>query len=501
MTDTPSRDVAVPPLRELIDGAWADPTVDLGAELHNPNTGEPIGRQLGSSAESLEAAIAAADREHNRTDADAWGRRSVADRAAILMSVADALDAAADRIADLESLGTGAIRRMTGMLTVINGGSFRLAAMQLQSGWTKSGITAQSGNEVEVHRLPFGPALCLVPWNAPAPMAAHKVANALAAGCPTILKPSEYAPLGTSVLAEVIAGALDAAGVAPGTFQLIQGGPKQGAVAVQDPRIKAVSFTGGLGGGRAIAAACAYDMKPAQLELGGNNPVVVLPDADPDFAAQGAVDLLTQLNGQWCRALGRLIVHESIADDVVERIVAKLAGLRLGDSLSLETDLGPMVHAEHLALLQGRIAELVGLGGTAHAPATLPDLPGYFLSPTLVTGVSSADALHEIFGPVATVHTFSTDAEAVALANGTPYGLEGYVFGGDTDRAMAVARQVHAGGVKVNGSTVLSLDIMAPRPAWGLSGYAEEGTAETFQFFCNTRVVGVEGVLAGQLGG
>lgn len=497
MTATPSRDVAVPALRDLVAGDWAAPAVDLGADLHNPNTAEVIGRQLASSDERLDAAVTAAAAEHAAGD---WAGRSPEERAGVLMAVADALDAHADRIADLESLDTGAIRRMTGMLTVINGGSFRLAAMQLQSGWTRQSITAQSGREVEVHRLPYGPALCLVPWNAPAPMAAHKVANALAAGCPTILKPSEYAPHGTSVLAEVIAEALAAAGAPSGAFQLIQGGPAQGGRVVQDDRVRVVSFTGGLGGGRAIAAACAYDMKPAQLELGGNNPVVVLEDADVDFAAQGVVDLLTQLNGQWCRALGRLIVHTSVADGLLEAVLGKLAGLRLGDSLSLETDLGPMVHAGHLALLRGRIDELVAKGGTAHASSTLPDLPGYFLAPTLVTGVSSADALHEIFGPVATVHTFTTDAEALALANATPYGLEGYVFAGDEERGLALARGVHAGGVKVNGSTVMSLDLMAPRPAWGLSGFAEEGTAETFQFFTNTRVVGVEGVLAGQLG-
>jgi phenylacetaldehyde dehydrogenase len=498
MTATPSQNVEVPALRELVNGQWADPSIDLGGELHNPNTAELIGKQVATSDDALETVADTASNLHASGD---WSNLSADERAGILEAVADALDPVADRIADLESLGTGAIRRMTGMLTVINGGSFRLAAMQLRSGWTKSSITAESGNDVEVHRLPFGPALCLVPWNAPAPMAAHKVANALAAGCPTILKPSEYAPLGTSVLAETVAAALDAAGAPTGTFQLVQGGPKQGAALVQDPRIRAVSFTGGLAGGRAIAAACAYDMKPAQLELGGNNPVVVLEDADVEYAAQGAVDLLTQLNGQWCRALGRLIVHESLADDLVAAMAEKIAALRIGDSLSLETDLGPMVHAAHLALLRDRIAELESAGGTVVAPGNLPDLPGYFLSPTLVTGVSPEDALHEIFGPVATVHQFRTDAEAIALANGTPYGLEGYVFGTDTDRAMNVARQVHAGGVKVNGSTVLSLDIMAPRPAWGLSGYAEEGTAETFQFFCNTRVVGVEGMLAGHLAG
>jgi acyl-CoA reductase-like NAD-dependent aldehyde dehydrogenase len=120
-------------------------------------------------------------------------------------------------------------------------------------------------------------------------------------------------------------------------------------------------------------------------------------------------------------------------------------------------------------------------------------LHGNFLAPTLITGVSPDVAQHEIFGPVATVHTFKTDDEAVQIANGTPYGLEGYVFCSDEDRGLAVARRVRAGGVKVNGSTIMSLSLMAPRSAWGLSGMNDEGTAETFRFFCGTQVVGVEG--------
>jgi phenylacetaldehyde dehydrogenase len=161
--------------------------------------------------------------------------------------------------------------------------------------------------------------------------------------------------------------------------------------------------------------------------------------------------------------------------------------------------MGPIVHSAHKATLEARIAELVGKGGTAHAPTPLPDLGGNFLSPTLITGVASEDAQDEIFGPVATVHTVASDAEAVAVANGTPFGLEGYVFAGDPERGMAVARQVRAGGVKVNGSTMLSLNLFAPRPAWGLSGQGDEGTTETLLFFTNNRVVGVENLSAADL--
>ncbi|MFD0593223.1 aldehyde dehydrogenase family protein [Catellatospora coxensis] len=138
---------------------------------------------------------------------------------------------------------------------------------------------------------------------------------------------------------------------------------------------------------------------------------------------------------------------------------------------------------------------LVGHGGTAHAPLTVPE-QGNYLSPTLVTGVDPAHTTHEIFGPVAAVHTYTSIDEAVALANGTPYGLEAYVTGPDEEAALAVARRLRAGEVKVNGSSVMSLHLFTPRPAWGLSGYSEEGTAETLRFFTNPRVVGVEGGFA-----
>jgi phenylacetaldehyde dehydrogenase len=497
VTATPSTTVEVPALRQLIDGEESAPSVDLGVDLENPNTGDVISRQAATSDADIERAAAAA---HAAYQAGDWASTPVEQRAAILEAVADALDAEAMRLAALESLGTGAIIRTTGMLAaVINGGAFRLAAGQLRAGVLSSTMDGPTGSPAEILRLPWGPALSLVPWNAPAPMAAHKVANSLAAGAPSILKPSEWAPYGTQELGLVVGRVLAEHGQHPGVFQLVQGGPHVGGALVTDPRIRAISFTGGLGGGRAIAAACATDFKPAQLELGGNNPIVVLADADVDQASTGIVDLLTQLNGQWCRALGRLVLAEPVADAVLDAVLDKLAAIQLGDSVSPETDMGPIVHSAHLAHLRGRIAELQGKGGKAHATTPLPDLPGNFLAPTLVTGVASADAQDEIFGPVATVHTVKDDAEAVHVANGTPFGLEGYVFAGDPDRGMAVARQIRAGGVKVNGSTMLSLNLFAPRPAWGLSGQGDEGTLETLLFFTNHRVVGVENLSAGDL--
>ncbi|WP_244872160.1 aldehyde dehydrogenase [Catellatospora sp. TT07R-123] len=480
------------PVSDLVDGAWQACAEPLGFALEEPATGRVLGTATGTAADRIDAAIAAAAAVH---ESGAWSGLSPQARAVLLESAADQVQHDADAITAVESYATGVPIRQTAMLAVILAGAFRLAAAQLREGWLTGAVPREDGRTAHVERLPWGPAACLVPWNAPAPMAAHKLANALAAGCPVIVKPSEYAPYGTQLLVAAVERALAAADVPGGVLQLVHGDAAAGARLVGDPRIRAVSFTGGLAGGRAVAAACAYDVKPVQLELGGNNPLVVLPDADTASAARAAADLLTTLNGQWCRALGRLIVPADRADEIVAAVLARLGDLRVGDPLDPATDYGPLVHSGHRSRVTAARDVLVAHGGRAHTALPVPD-EGNFLSPTLVTGVHPEHTVHEIFGPVAAVHTYRTLDEAVALANGTPYGLEAYVCGTDEDAALAVARRLRAGEVKVNGSSIMSLHLFTPRPAWGLSGYSEEGTAETLRFFTNPRVVGVEGGFA-----
>jgi phenylacetaldehyde dehydrogenase len=470
----------LPELLDLVDGERLAPSVDLGRWLEDPNTGEQVQRVLASDDATLDRAVAVAQGSE-------WSQVPVEERADWLDRIADAIAPQAEEVARRESLTTGAPITQTGMLSFITHAAFRLVSEQLRAGLLTRTFDGPAG-PVEVDRLPLGPALALVPWNAPAPMAAHKVASALGAGCPTILKPSDFAPHGSAVIAD----AAVEVGLPPGAFQLVHGGIEAGARLVADQRIRAISFTGGLAGGRAIAAASVDSLRPVQLELGGNNPLVVLPDATEEQAAQAVVGLMTMLNGQWCRSLGRLLLPADRADAILDAVLEALAQVRLGHCLEPDTQMGPMVHSGHLAMLQERIA---AYGGKALSSTPLPALGGNFLAPTLITGVRPEDAQHEVFGPVATVHTYSSVEEAVALANGTPYGLEGYVVGTDTEAAMEVARRVRAGGVKVNGVSPISLSLMAPRPAWGLSGLGAEGTVETITFFTNERVVGVEGAL------
>ncbi|GAA3203408.1 aldehyde dehydrogenase family protein [Actinocorallia longicatena] len=474
------------PQRDLVAGEWADAEVELGLRLEDPATGADLGPARATGGDRIERALAAA------SAATAWAETPAADRAAILDSVAAALAPRTGEIAALESAATGVPIRQTGPLGMIVTGSFALAAAQLREGLLERVLERPDGRTAEVRLRPWGPALCLTPWNAPAPMAAHKIANALAAGCPTVLKASEYAPHGSQVLAEVVAATLRENGVPDGVFQFLHGDGSTGAALTADPRIRAVSFTGGAAGGASVAAACAAGLKPVQLELGGNNPLVVLPDADVSAAARAAVDLLTTLNGQWCRALGRLIVPAALEAELLAAISGRLAALTAGPPLEETTDLGPLIHSAHRAQVARRRDEL---GGLPHSATKVPDV-GNYLAPVLVAGVAPERALEEIFGPVATVHPYESVEEAVALANGTAYGLEAYVFGTDEEFALAVARRIRAGEVKVNGSSIMSLHLFAPRPAWGASGLGEEGTEETLRFFTNPQVVGVEGGFA-----
>jgi acyl-CoA reductase-like NAD-dependent aldehyde dehydrogenase len=469
-------------LLNLIEGRAEAPALGLSREVCDANTGEALFVQRASSPAQIERALILAAVTHAD---NAWMRQPAQQRAADLERVAEQILLRAEAIAMADAQATGVVISLTSQFAQVCAGAFRQAAQLVRAPPQPIGRDGPHG-ALAIERLPLGPAAIIAPWNAPAGIAAHKLASALAAGCPVLLKPSEWAPLSAQLITEAVC----AAGLPAGMLQLLHGGAEVGATLVRDARVRAVSFTGGLAGGRAVAAACAEQIKPAQLELGGNNPLIVLDDADLDAAISGVVAGLTTLNGQWCRALGRLLVHRSLIDPLLEGVMQRLALLRLGSSLETDSQMGPMVSRGHRDHVTAQLAHLQALGGQVRQSTPLPDLAGWFLAPTLVTGLAPESTLDEIFGPVATVHGFDDDEEAVALANQTPYGLAAYVFGAE-DRAWAVARQLRAGLIKINAVTLLNLHPQAPRPAWGLSGLGDEGTLETFEFFRGTRVIGV----------
>lgn len=469
-------------LQNYIAGDWQPPAVELTRTVCDSNTGAPLLRQLGSTPLQIDTAITAANQAHK--DA-VWRNLPGRDRADKLTEIATALEALVDEMAELDARVTGVPITLTRTIGRVCGAAFRAAA-ELASEPTQ--IRKEPNFVVE--RLPLGPAAIIGPWNAPSGIACHKLASALAAGCPVVFKPSEWAPLS----GQLIAAAISELDLPPGVFQLLHGDGMTGAALVGDPRIAAVSFTGGLQAGRAVAAACANQIKPAQLELGGNNPLIVLPGAKINPVVDGIMYSLTTLNGQWCRALGRLIVHESMLADVLDATMDRLAKLKAGSSMDAETELGPLVHEQHKAHVVDAIEAYRDMGGEVLQNTELPELAGWFVAPTLITGLDPQQTLEETFGPVATVHSYTNMEDAITLANQVPFGLAAYVFG-PREQAYSVAQQLETGMAKVNSVTLFSPHPSAPRPAWKLSGLGDEGTRETFEFFRGSRVIGVaEGI-------
>ncbi|AOS98286.1 Glutarate-semialdehyde dehydrogenase DavD [Microbulbifer aggregans] len=475
----------LPELKNYIDGTFSTPAVDRGHSLHDANTGALLQQRRSCNHEQVQAALQAADRVHR---AGTWENTPASERAELLDKLAEELagEETARTISTADSITSGAVIRTTRKMANILPLVFRGAAAYLREGHLDKKVPGPCG-EVDYLRRPWGPALLIAPWNGPTAIGSHKVASALAAGAPCILKPSEFTPHSAIMMAR----AAQRAGIPEGVFQLTLGDRTIGAQMVEDPRIKAVSFTGGLAGGRAIARACADDFIPTQLELGGNNQLVVFADADLDRAATGVVYGLTNLNGQWCRALGRLLVQESVKDVLLDKVLSLLSTIHLGHSLDEESDMGPLVHRGHYDQVLSDLERLQNRGGHLLSSTPLPDLAGNFVAPTLVDGCDPADTREEIFGPVAAVHSFRNDDEALALANGTDLGLAGYVYSSDETKAFAFARKMRTGGVKINGYSLLSIGEGTPRGAWGLSGLGEEGHAQSIEFFTGARVIGI----------
>ncbi|CAA0080338.1 NAD/NADP-dependent betaine aldehyde dehydrogenase [Halioglobus japonicus] len=475
----------LPSLFNYIDGDVVEPVVDRGNNLKNPNDLTDLQAQKSASDDQLQTALAAADRAHQQAE---WENVPAGTRADILDTIADRLDnpEIAARMAYADAVTTGAVIQTTRLMAQLAPFVYRASASYLRTGALEKVLPGKLG-DVSYLRRPWGPALLVVPWNGPTAIGSHKIASALAAGAPCIIKPSEWAPHSALVMAEVIQDC----DLPQGTFQLVCGNRDLGSKLVSDERIKAISFTGGTAGGRAIAHACADSFRPTQLELGGNNPLVVFEDADLELAAEGIVYGLSNLNAQWCRALGRLLVHSSVKERLLELVAERLGKLKLGDSLDPTSEMGPLIHEQQYRSILSTIEQLQSSGGKVLQFTAMPDLPGYFVPPTLIDGCAPEHTIEEMFGPVACIHTFDTDAQALALANGTPFGLAAYVYSRNEARARHFSTRLRTGGVKINGYSLLSLSPDAPRGAWGLSGLGEEGTAESIEFFTGARVIGV----------
>jgi phenylacetaldehyde dehydrogenase len=466
---------------ELVDGALAVASEDLGGRLEDPDDGSVIGPQRASERAVVERALTVAQ---DAWTTGAWSGLSLEERARGLERLATELEARAEEIALLDAIDSGVpvgvTRAVAGSL-----GSLVRGVVDVAERAGERRRLAAGGRRVEVLRLPWGPAVLLAPWNAPAAAAVGKVANALAAGCPAILKPSELAPSSAGVIAE----AAVAARLEPGALQIVHGGAEVAQALVGDARVRMVSLTGSPTAGRAVAMAAAPRMAALQLELGGSNPAIVTADADVGAAADWLAAGMTKLNGQWCEAPRRVFVAAGRHDELVDALEAALAGVRVGAARDARSQVGPLASGAHRERVRRQVETL---GGEARATAVVPEGTGFFLSPTLVLGLPAGSVREEIFGPVLSVHRVAGDAEAIAAANANGDGLAGYVFCGDHDRAFALGRALHAGEVRIGGTNLLDLAPESTQSFWGSSGIGAHGGREVLEAFRGSRIVGEE---------
>lgn len=479
-----SNEITIPQPVNYIGDEWQECTTVDDAWNVDPNTRQPIHRLVTTAPHDLERALQHAARVY---DVGRWDEDARRERADMFERAADHLHARAEDIARRDALTSGAPISRTRTVASFLPHRIRATAADLVNIPRVTPLEA-GGRDVRLYRVPWGPAAILTPWNGPSFIPAAKIASAIAAGCPVILKPSEHAPGSAQIIVECFVEA----GLPSGALQLVHGTGDIGAALTSDPRVKIVSFTGGPGAGRAIARAGAEDFKVLQLELGGNNPALVLADADLDVAADALLDGMTKLNGQWCEGPGKVLVHRRLVGPLVEALSERIAALRVGHSLEEDSDIGPISNDPHFQTLRNRIEGLRDLGASIHQPAPLPELGGYFLSPTLAVGADPAQATAELFGPVVSVHAVDSDDQALRIANAHPSGLDAYVFGADTDHAIEVGSRLLSGEVRVNGAKLADLGDDSAQSFWGSAGIGGHGPAESVRVFCGDRVVGVD---------
>ena len=443
----------------FVDGEFVDPVDGGGFKTLNPADEEVLTEVAEAGPADVERAVAAARKAYVRT----WSKLSGRDRGKYLFRIARLIHERSRELAVLETLDNGKPIRESRDVDV----PLAAAHFFYHAGWADKLSHAGYGSDPQ----PLGVAGQVIPWNFPLLMLAWKVAPALATGNTVVLKPAETTPLTALLFAEIC----QQADLPPGVVNILTGAGATGAALVAHPGVDKVAFTGSTEVGRSIARATAGTSKKVTLELGGKAANIVFDDAPVDEAVEGIVNGIFFNQGHVCCAGSRLLVQESVADDVVTKLQRRIATLRVGDPMDKNTDVGAINSAEQL----DRIRAFADVGDDEGArrwtaPGRLPER-GYWFPPTVFTGVQQAHriAREEIFGPVLSVLTFRTPTEAIAKANNTPYGLSAGVWTDKGSRILWAAQQLRAGVVWAN--TFNRFDPASPFGGYKESGWGREG--------------------------
>ena len=473
----------------FIDGTWSAPNNGEMFESIDPATGECWAHFARGDNSDVDRAVQAAHRAFTEGD---WSRYPVQQRVDCLLSLADLLEQRWQELVETEVRDNGKrIVEVNGQFAGLHSW-YRYFAQQLldlESQPLKNDIPGVSSN---AHYSPFGVIAVITPWNSPLMILAWKIGPALAAGNTVVIKPSEHASASTLEFARLCSES----SIPPGVINVVTGlGQEAGEPLVKHPLTRKVTFTGSDIGGRKVAAAAANGVIPATLELGGKSPQLLFEDVDLDNAINGIVSGIFLSNGQTCVAGSRLIVEDSIHDEVVSRIVERANRLKAGDPLQPETQVAPLANQTHLEKVLAMIADAKEQGadcvsgGERQYPEDRPN--GFFVKPTVFTEVTPEMRLwrEEVFGPVLAVTRFSDEAEAVRLANDTDYGLAAGIWTDDEERAQRIARQIQAGTVYIN--HYRSVDPGSPIGGFKLSGYGRELGPDAVRDFMQLKSVWV----------
>jgi succinate-semialdehyde dehydrogenase/glutarate-semialdehyde dehydrogenase len=470
------------PTELYIDGKFR-PASDGGRfDVYDPATEEIIASVADGTTDDATAAVDAAAAAF-----DGWAARTPRERGEVLRKAFELFTAKKEYFARLMTLENGKALLDSRAEAAYAAEFFRWYAEEAPRNLGEVSRAPSTGARILVQRKPAGVAVMVTPWNFPAAMGTRKIAPALAAGCTMVLKPASETPLTMLAIAELLAEA----GVPPGAVNILPS-RKSGAVAhtmLHDPRVRVVSFTGSTEVGRRLLHEAADMVVRPAMELGGNAPFLVFEDADIDAAVEGAMIAKMRNMGEACTSANRFYVHEAVHDDFVAKFAAKMKALKVGNGLDDGVAVGPLVNADTRDKVVRLVEDALKKGARAVTGGSRPDGKGFYYLPTVLVNVSD-DALclsEEIFGPVAPIQKFRTEAEAIAKANATEFGLVSYLYTRDLARGLRVSEKLEAGMIGLNRGVVS--DPAAPFGGAKQSGLGREGAHEGMLEFLETQYV------------
>ncbi|WP_229052855.1 NAD-dependent succinate-semialdehyde dehydrogenase [Aeromicrobium sp. Leaf350] len=472
------------PQQLFIGGSWRDATGGGTFAVEDPASGDEIARVADATVEdgaaALDAAVAA------QKD---WAATPPRDRGEILRRAFEIVTERTDELATIMTLEMG--KPLSESRAEIAYGAeflrwFSEEAVRIAGRYS---VAPNGATRLLTLKQPVGPVLAITPWNFPLAMGTRKIAPAIAAGCTIVVKPAGLTPLTMLWLAQV----LKEAGLPDGVLNVVttkSTGKVMGPL-IADPRLRKLTFTGSTEVGRSLVEQSAQGLLRVSMELGGNAPFLVFDDADVDAAVDGAMLAKMRNIGEACTAANRFIVHESVAEEFSTKLTERMQGLKVGAGLEDGVDVGPLVEEAQRDKVAQLVADAIGKGATVRTGGVVPEGPGWFYPPTVLTDVPLEADLRteEIFGPVAPVFTFTEEADAIAMANDTEYGLVAYAFTRDHARVIRVYEGLETGMVGINQGIVSNP--AAPFGGVKASGFGREGGTEGIEEYLETKYVGL----------